>query len=196
MARHGLILVPLLAALVAGCQDPYRPDAERRDESRRPAVPAAGEQLPGDDRAPLAREHDTAPAVNSDAQRTPRAAVDAFCSQWANWSWRTIERQQRRLAQLATGRLARELAAEARLRAQDQALRRDRLGTRGRVVAIDVKSGAEMRDAEMRDAVCVAWQEQLSGGRADPVGARHRVYLTTLQRTQNGWAVRRWEPQP
>jgi hypothetical protein len=191
MARHGLILVPLLAALLAGCQDPYRQDAERRDESRRPAVPAAGEQLPGDDRAPLAREHDTAPAVNSDARRTPRAVVDAFCSQWANWSWRTIERQQRRLAHLATGRLARQLAAEARLRAQDEALRRDRLGTRGRVVAIDVKSGAARRDA-----VCVAWQEQLSGGRADPVGARHRVYLTTLQRTHDGWAVRGWEPQP
>ena len=191
MARRALILVPLLAALVVGCQDPYRQDAERRDESHRPAVPAAGEQLPGDDRGQLAREHDTAPAINSDAQRTPRAAVDAFCSQWANWSWRTIERQQRRLAQLATGRLARQLAAEARLRAQDQALRRDRLGTRGRVVAIDVKSGGAMRHA-----VCVAWQEQLSRGRADAEGARHRVYLTTLQRTDNGWAIRRWEPQP
>jgi hypothetical protein len=187
MARHGLIVVPLLAALVAGCQDPYRQNAEPRNESR----PAVRDRLRGDDRPPLAREHDTASAVDSEAQRTPRAAVEAFCSQWANWNWRTIERQQRRLAQLATGRLARQLAAEARLRAQDQALRRDRLSSRGRVVAIDVKSGAEMRDA-----VCVTWQAQLSGGRADPLGARHRVYLTTLQRTQDGWAVRRWEPQP
>jgi hypothetical protein len=186
-ARRSLILVPVLAALVAGCQDPYRQNAEPRDESR----PAARDQSHGDERPPLAREHDTAPAVTSDAQRRPRAAVDAFCSQWVNWSWRTIERQQRRLARLATGRLAGQLAAEARLRAQDQALRRDRLGTRGRVVAIDVKpSGAT------RGAVCVAWQEQLVHGRADAEGARHRVYLTTIQRTQDGWAVRRWEPQP
>ena len=187
MARRGLRLVPVLVALMTGCQDPYRQDAERRDEPR----PAVRDQSRGDERPPVARKHDTAPAVTSDAQGTPRAAVDAFCSQWANWSWRTIERQQRRLARLATGRLARELAAEAQLRAQDQALRRDRLGARGRVVAIDVKSGGATRDA-----VCVAWQEQLPHGRADADGARHRVYLTTIQRTGDGWAVRRWEPQP
>jgi hypothetical protein len=187
MARSGLVLLPVLAALMAGCQDPYRQDAEPRNEPR----PVARDESRGDDRPPLAREHDSTPAVNGDAQRTPRTIVDAFCSQWANWSWRTIERQQRRLAGLATGLLARQLAAEARLRAQDQALRRDRLGTRGRLVAIDVKPGAATRDA-----VCVAWQEQLAHGRADAEGARHRVYLTTIQRTGDGWAVRRWEPQP
>ena len=117
--------------------------------------------------------------------------MDAFCSQWANWSWRTIERQQRRLAALAISRLAGQLAAEARLRAQDQALRRDRLGTRGHVVAIDIKPGTATRDA-----VCVAWEEQLAHGHADVEGARHRVYLTTVQRTKDGWAIRRWEPQP
>ena len=187
MARRGLILVPVLAALVAGCQDAYRQGVERRDEPRT----AVGDQSRGDERPPAARAHDTAPAVSRDPQGTPRAAVDAFCSQWANWSWRTIERQQRRLASLATGRFARQLTAEARLRTKDHALRRDRLGTRGRVVAIDVKPGSATRDA-----VCVAWQQQLAHGRADAEGARHRVYLTTIQRTGDGWAVRRWEPQP
>lgn len=187
MAGRGLILVSLLTVFLSGCQDPYRHDAERRSETR----PPARDRASGDERPPLAREHDSAPAVNRDAQGSPRAAVDAFCSQWANWNWRTIERQQQRLAALATGRLARQLAAEARLRAQDQALRRDRLGKRGRVVAIDVKPGTATRDA-----VCVAWEEQLVRGRADPEGARHRVYLTTVQHTTDGWAIRRWEPQP
>jgi len=117
--------------------------------------------------------------------------VNAFCSQWGNWSWRTIERQQRRLASLATGTFARQLAAEARLRAQDRALRRDRLGTRGRVVAIDVEPGAPARNA-----VCVAWEEQLAHGRGETEGGRHRVYLATVLRTYDGWAVRRWQPQP
>ena len=190
MARRGLILAPVMVALVAGCQDPYRQDAERHGDSRRLAT-TARERVGGDDRPPPAREHDSAPVVGHGAQRTARAAVDAFCSQWANWSWRTIKRQQRRLARLATGRLARQLAAEARLRAQDQALRRDRLGTRGQVVAIDVKPGRATRDG-----VCVALEEQFANGRADVEGARHRVYLTTIQRTENDWAVRRWEPQP
>ena len=190
MARGGLILAPVMVALAAGCQDPYRQGAQPRGESRPLATPAR-ERARSDDRPPPAGGHDSAPAVSSASQRTPRAAVDAFCSQWANWSWRTIERQQRRLARLATGRLARQLAAEARLRAQDQALRRDRLGTRGQVVAIDVKPGSATRDG-----VCVALEEQFANGRADVEGARHRVYLTTIQRTENRWAVRRWEPQP
>jgi hypothetical protein len=187
MALRGLILLPLLAVFLGGCQDPYRQHAERRDEPR----PAVREHSRGDERPSLAREHDSAPVVDGDAKRYPRAAVDAFCTQWANWSWRTIERQQRRLAALATGRLARQLAAEARRRAQDQTLRRDRLGTRGRVVAIDIKPGTATRNA-----VCVAWEEQLAHGHADPEGARHRVYLTTIQHTTDGWAIRRWEPQP
>jgi len=192
MARRGLILVPALVALVAGCQDPYSQDPERRrDDTGRPAAPARDERARGDELPPPARESDTAATMSSDAQRTPRAAVNAFCSQWGNWSWRTIGRQQRRLARLATGTLARQLAAEARLRAQDRALRRDRLGTRGQVVAIDVKSGRTARDA-----VCVTSEEQLAHGRADSEGARHRVYLATILRTDDSWAVRRWEPQP
>ena len=114
-----------------------------------------------------------------------------FCAQWTNWSWRTIGRQQRRLAALATGPLARQLAAEAQVRVQDQALRRDRLGARGHVVAIDVKRGSATRRA-----VCVAWEQPLTDGRANQTDARHHVYLATVTRTRDGWAVSQWQPQP
>ena len=118
--------------------------------------------------------------------------MGAFCAQWANWSWRTIETPAATAG--APGRRTasqRQLAAEAKLRAQDQALRRDRLGVRGRVVAIDVKRGTSTRDA-----VCVTWERAQANGRADLEGARHRVYLATVALTRNGWAVRQWEPQP
>ena len=96
------------------------------------------------------------------------------------------------MAALATGPLADQLAAQARLRAHDPTLSRERLGTRGRVVAIDIQRGGRVRAA-----VCVTWEEQqLAGGRADPQGARHRVSLATVARTPRGWAVRRWAPQP
>jgi hypothetical protein len=94
------------------------------------------------------------------------------------------------LASVASGRLRRELAAEAGLRGQDRTLRRDRLGVRGRVVAIDVKRGARTREA-----VCVAWEEPLANAHMDIEGGRHHVYLATVARTDTGWAVRRWEPQ-
>jgi hypothetical protein len=129
MVRCRWILVPLLV-LVTGCADPY---AEDHDGSGTQSRAEAG---PGDEHPPPAAVRDTAPAVTPDPADAPRAAVRGFCSQWANWSWRTIERQHRRLASIATGRLRRQLAAEAALRDQDRTLRRDRLGVRGRVVAI------------------------------------------------------------
>src|SRR5687767_5725462 len=111
MVSRRWLLAPLLAMLVTGCADPYQHDALRADGSD-PARPAQGDERPARTRTP-----DTARSVAANWADTPRGAVDAFCSQWANWNWRTIERQQRRLASLATGALARQLAVEASLRA-------------------------------------------------------------------------------
>lgn len=186
MTRRIAFVAAALALALAGCEDPYavEPSADESPRTVAPQPPSDARPLPADDR-------DSAPVLGTEAQETPRAAVGAFCGQWANWSWRTIGRQQRRLSRLAAGLLARQLAAEATLRAQDQALRRDRLGIRGRVVAIDVKTRGGARDA-----VCVTREQQRSRGGADLGGARHRVYLATATRTPSGWAVRRWEPQP
>jgi hypothetical protein len=188
---HPLIVLVLLIGVLAGCEDPYQHDPSNPDRPK-PSEPQAqrGENR-GDNVRSRAPARDTVPAIAANSRTTPRLAVSAFCLQWTNWSWRTIERQQRRLAALATGPLAQQLTAEARVRVQDQALRRDRLGSRGHVVAIDVKRGAATRRA-----VCVAWEQQLSSGRADQMGARHHVYLVTVARTRDGWAVSRWQPQP
>ena len=191
--RRRTLLALLLAALVAGCQDPYSADPGSEHEP----TPGQSETAPelehahGDELAPAARADDTAPAPRSNAQRAPRAAVAAFCAQWVNWSWRTIARQQLRLAELATGALARGLAAEAKRSGGDETLRRDRLGARGNVVAVALRPGAAAREA-----VCVAREERLEAGRAELEGGAHRVYLATVERTRSGWAVRRWEPQP
>ena len=190
MTLRAPLFVAALTVVAAGCQDPYAAERRGEDLPRAPESPPA--QRPrSDERPPPTNERDTAPDVGLDAQRTPQAAMGAFCAQWANWSWRTIGRQQRRLARLAAGPLAGQLAAEAKLRAQDQALRRDRLGVRGRVVAIDIK-----RRTSSREAVCVTSEQQEANGRADLEGARHRVYLATVVQTRHGWAVRRWKPQP
>jgi hypothetical protein len=184
MMRSALVMLALLA-LFSGCEDPYEKDAAN-------SAPRAHEvRAPGDDPPPHAGSRDTAPAVGAAVDDTPRAVVRAFCAQWSNWNWRTIEREQRRLAALATGALGRQLAAEAEFRSQDRALRRDRLGARGRVVTIDVKPGERVRDA-----VCVAAQQQVARGRVAPEGTRCHVYLATVVHAGAGWAVRRWEPQP
>jgi hypothetical protein len=191
--RRRLLIALCLAAMVAGCQDPYGadPGSEHEPALGQSETAPESEHAHGDELAPAARADDTAPAPRSNAQTTPRAAVAAFCAQWINWSWRTIARQQLRLAELATGALARELAAEAKRGVRDETLRRDRLGARGSVVAVALRPG----DAG-REAVCVAREERLEAGRAELAGGAHRVYLATVERTRSGWAVRRWEPQP
>ena len=181
------LAVATLALLVvfAGCEDPYTQggsdSAGRTDDVR-----AHGDNPPS-----RVGSRDTASGFGLEPNHTPRVVVRAFCARWSNWDWRTIDRQQRRLAALTTGALGRQLAADARLRAKDRALRRDRLGARGDVVAIDV-----MRGTRVRDAVCVASQEQVARGRVDMEGMRYRVYLARVARTDSGWAITRWEPQP
>jgi hypothetical protein len=186
-----LLLLVLLIGVLAGCQDPYQQDPPHDRHSPARAKPALPETPDGDNVSSGAPARDSAPAIEAVARATPRSAVKVFCSQWTNWSWRTIGRQQRRLAALATGPLAHQLAAEAQARTQDQALRRDRLGARGHVVALDIKPGAARRRA-----ICVAWTQPLANGRANQIDARNHVHLATVTRIGDGWAVSQWQPQP
>jgi hypothetical protein len=190
-ARSRLVAALLACLALAGCDDPYtqgEPDADDspgRDEGRQPERPR-GDELPPP--APPA----AAPASSeAPGQRGARAVLEAFCWQWSNWRWRTIERQQRRLARLATGPLAGQLAAEARRAKLDRALRGDRLAMRGHVVAVDLDPpGSPGR------AVCVSHELEIQNGRGVLGGGRHRVYLATLDRDRQAWGVSAWEPQP
>jgi hypothetical protein len=179
--RRLLVLV-VAAGVLGGCQDPYHHRGLSSGAAR------AANHSPGA-AAPRSAPADTAPLLDMGAQATPHRVVVAFCAQWINWSWRTIERQRRRLAALASARLARELAAEAALRVHRPALARQWLAARGRVLTVEVMPGARVRAAS-----CVAVEPQPGEGE----GARggRRVYLATVARTARGWALTRWVPQP
>lgn len=179
--RRWCLVATAAAMALAGCQDPYEQD---RGAPQTP--PQVGDSpSPTSAPAPRTRPLDPMPAP------APRGAVDAFCAQWANWDWRTLGQQQRRLARLATGRLAAELSAEATVRKLDASLRRDRIGTEGTVAAIDVTPGTRERRA-----VCVARETSITNGRVDSSSTRHRVYLATVRHTEQGWGISAWEPQP
>jgi len=185
--------VVLLACLaLAGCRDPYTQsattDAPPGRHERRPVHRPRGDELP----PPAPSAPATAPTFPERApRRTARTVLEAFCSRWANWSWRTIDRQQAKLARLATGPLAEQLAAQTRQARLDRTLRRDRLAMRGRLVALDLAPpGAP------GEAVCVTREHELQHGRGELAGGRHRVYLATLEHTAQGWGVSQWQPQP
>jgi hypothetical protein len=182
----------LLACLaLAGCQDPYTQSATSADES--PRVYERRQERPrGDELPPPPPSTAEAPTPSeSGARRTARTVLEAFCSRWANWSWRTIDRQQAELARLATGRLAEQLAAQARQSRLDRTLRRDRVAMRGRLVALDLAPLAAYGHA-----VCVTREQEARNGQGELAGGRHRVYLARLEHTAHGWGVSQWQPQP
>jgi hypothetical protein len=190
MTRHPAAVLAACLALV-GCQDPYTQSARTADSPPRPYERRHTERPRGDELPPPAPTA-TAPTLReSGARHTARTVLEAFCSRWANWSWRTIDRQQAVLARLATGRLAEQLAAQARQARLERTLRRDRLAMRGRLVALDLAP-----PGAYGHAVCVTREQEVRNGRGELAGGRHRVYLARLEHTAHGWGVKRWQPQP
>ena len=182
---HGIPLPALaiaLAVAITGCQDPYA-----RDRARPAARPSA---TPGDIGQPGSQ---AGPVPSSAARLTPspQGAARSFATRWVNWDWRSAASQQRTLARLATGGLARQLRANASSARVDATLARDKPGARGSVAAIDLKAGTTEAAG-----IVVTREQTYTDGRADLGGRNYRVYLIHLTRDQNGWGVSAWEPQP
>lgn len=181
--------LPLLIAValtISGCQDPYASQTARQP-AQTTTDPAT---MPGDDVRP-GPAAGPPPAAPHRPARTPRLAARAFATRWANWGWRNVVRQQRTLARLAVGELARQLRANAASARIDATLARDKPGSRGTVAAL------QLARAGSRAAGIVVTQEQTyTDGRADLGGQRYRVYRIRLHRHRDGWGVSAWEPQP
>jgi hypothetical protein len=175
-----------LAVAIAGCRDPYR-----SDRARPVAPPPTSSQTTPSD---IDRPGPPAGAPPATAERPPRSARKAarsFATGWANWDWGSAARQQRALAGLATGDLARQLRTNADSTRIDARLARDKPASRGTVAAVDLK----ISHAQAAGIVVTREQTYTNGG-ADLGGRRFRVYFIRLIREQNGWGVSAWEPQP
>lgn len=179
--RRALAPLAVIAVLgLAGCQDPYA-----HDRTEPPAAQATTvTERSGPSSTPT-------PGRGASSLPSASAMARAFGSRWINWDWQTAASQQRALATLATVDLARQLRANADSARIDATLARDRPGSRGRVVAIELTASGE------RDAGIVVTREQtLTDGRADLGGARYRVYTVQLEHARGRWEVSAWTPQP
>ena len=184
MTRALTLMGAVTALAMTGCQDPYAGDRARTAPAQ-----ASSEATPGDiDRPgpPAGPPPVTAERPSSSA----RQAARSFATGWANWDWRSAASQQRALARLATGDLARQLRATAVSARIDASLARDKPGSRGTVAVVDLKTG----DAHAA-AIVVTREQTYSDGRADLGGRRYRIYVVRLNRAQKGWGVSAWEPQ-
>jgi hypothetical protein len=182
---HGAVLLAVLVA-GSGCRDPY----SGQPSLSSPSPNGNREATPGDATRAGPRIASPAPATAS-GSRSPRRAARLFATRWVNWDWRTVVDQQRALARLATGSLARRLRANADSARIDASLARDKPGSRGAVAAIDLTTAGDRASG-----VVVTRERTYTAGRADLGGQRYRVYLIRLSLKWNRWGVRAWEPQP
>jgi hypothetical protein len=159
----------------AGCgvTDPYaRPHNHRAGNAHKATRARAA--LPPRSARPL-----SAPA-------SARAVLTAFARAWTNWSWRTILGSERQRALLATGALRRQLSRDRAGAQADATLARDRIASRGAVLAIDLQRRSP--------AYVVVRETQTSAG-VEAIGdSAIRVYRARLARTARGWLVAAWAP--
>jgi hypothetical protein len=192
-----MIRIAVLAAAalaLPGCAPDVGDDASRP----RPVLPAAtpsatptAAPLDGSAEGGSARGLPALPRVPGGGRAAPERLARDFGRLWASWSPTSVAEQQRRLATMATGGLRRFLRAEARdapevLREGDV-----RLGSAGRVQAVDVTSAS----AERARAIVVLREELYVDGRRDSSSRTFRVYAVAMRRTARGWLVERWEAQ-
>lgn len=183
--RSLLLAALLLAPVAAACQDPYA----RNGAPTTTVVAASSPSHTDVDRpGPLPRPIRTAGEARG---WSAHATATAFASRWVNWDWQSVVPQQRRLADLAGGALARELLDNARSARVDASLARDQPGSRGTVQAVELEA-----DGAGQAGIVVTREQTYTGGRAELGGRRYRVYRVRLTRVRSGWGVTQWEPQP
>jgi hypothetical protein len=184
-SRNALLGLGAMAVLLlAGCQDPYARDHQARTPAADVPASAGGD---GDRPGPPPSALGSAPGTRA---TTASLAASRFALGWVNWDWRDAAAAQRRLARVATGQLARDLRSGAHSVQADASLARDRPGSRGAVVAVELN-----RDGASASGVVVTREQSYTAGHADLGGLRYRVYLVRIVRAGGGWGVSRWAPQ-
>jgi hypothetical protein len=164
-----------------GCSDPYAA------KPRGAGTGASSVQNVGEPPVPAPRQ-DGAGGV-FDPQATPQAAIARFAQVYANWSYRSLARDQALLASMSVGaaRLAeRQAAASSRA---DGTLARARISNRGSVLSVSA-------DLASRGWWVVVTREQtFGGGEYEGLAASDHVMLAQVAHVGAGWAVSQWLAQ-
>jgi hypothetical protein len=171
----------VLAIALTGCHNPYA--------GGQPG-PASGRPTPGN----RERSDSRGRAITASAGPelgSARQAARVFARLWVNWDWRSAADQQRALARLATGTLARDLRANADSARVNASLARAKPGSRGSTAAVDLAARGPVATG-----IVVTREQSYTAGHPDLGGRRYRVYRIRLQYDHDRWTVTRWAPQP
>lgn len=211
MTRLLLLIVPLVLLPAAFAlsrmlepDPPPTPAPTHADREQHHPPPRASvedeerQSKPKVQRASKLKPHEPAPARDSAppfevaaASRTAGAAARAYALESNNWTWRTYARQSRRLASLTEGALHARHIPGRRQRGELAELRRDRAGSHGRLISVEV---AMTTDTTARASLAVrqrAYGYSL-GALSKPYTARYDAQLTLIA---DGWKLTDWQPR-
>lgn len=175
--RIAAVLAAVAAALaLAACSNP---------DAGGPPSGAGGVQSQGEPAAPR-------PARGSaavDVQRSAQAAIAQYARLYANWSWRTLAAEMRRLAAISVAQARLTDQQNAAQAAGDTTLRQGQISNTGAVVSI-------AGDQTQAGTWVIVTRERTSGsGEYEGLPASFHVTLAKVQQVQHGWAVSEWAPQ-
>jgi hypothetical protein len=135
--------------------------------------------------APVAHRRPAAPVAPppSAATSSERALLGRFAHAWITYTFATLPSQQRELAALATGTLARQLRRNSEADLEAQYIRVANVDSRGAVEAIVARPNAT--------AIVVARERLTTNGQTQ---TSWDVYLASVADTAAGLRVASWTP--
>jgi hypothetical protein len=171
----------LAAALPAGCTNPDAPSASGG------APASASPQNTGEPAAPSAPSPGAQAPVG--VQATPPKALAAFVALYANWSYRTLNSNQRTLAAMSVGAARLSESQAAASSQSDTTIASGHVYNSGQVISI-------APDLAQPDMWTIVTREQTGGDtQYEGLPAAYHVTLAQLARVPGGYAVEQWLPQ-
>ena len=121
--------------------------------------------------------------------QTPTQAIERFAGLYINWSYRTLQANERELAAMAVGEARQAELAAAAAAAHDSVIAQGHVYNSGSVVAIGALLGAGT------DQYALVTKEQTGGGQEYAgLPAAFHVTLVTVSSAATGWSVSQWQP--
>jgi hypothetical protein len=133
------------------------------------------------------RAADASPDATSGSSRTvlERTALAA-----GNWTSKTVDEAYGRAADMAVGDARTKLERQADEVRAGAAQAPSELRSRATVEAVVERGVGDSRDA------IVVTREGITSAEVPGEGYQYKVTLAAVERTERGWAISRWEPQP
>lgn len=199
MTARSLLAALLPAAVVAGCgiTNPYTPNHATTTHAQHANTTAPVAAAKGTDPSEPPPSKTTTTATSgvtagnsASGAEMPRQALRLYWRLYVNWTAKTIEARQRRLAALSQGTARAAALQAAASYSRDPELEHSHVANSGAIVSIAPGQGPQ------RGSWVIVTTEHTTGtGDYTGLPAAAHVTYAHLTHTPHGWVITQWSPQ-